>query len=175
VLGERDRASPAVVTTALLPEVEAAIDEAAATIGALDADAWVHRCEAEGWPVAVTALHIALGLRRQASFIALARDGRAPFAFDWEATHALNARVAARGVPSKEIVQRELHKGRTRLLGMLAEMRGAELDRVALTYQGHEFDVERIVRRIVLPHARGHLASIRSASASTRPQPAHGD
>jgi hypothetical protein len=54
-------------------------------------------------------------------------------------------------------------------------MRGAELERVALTYQGHEFDVERIVRRIVLPHARGHLASIRSASGSTRRQPAHGD
>jgi hypothetical protein len=160
------------VTLALLPEVEAAIDEAAATIGALDADAWGRRCEAEGWPVAVVALHIALGFRRQASFIALARDGRAPFAFDWEATHTLNARVAARGVRSKETVQRELHKGRTRLLGLLAEMRGAELHRVAFTYQGQDFDVDRVVRRIVLPHARGHLASIRTAAgASTRSQP----
>jgi hypothetical protein len=165
VLGERDRASPAVVTLALLPEVEAAIDEATATIGALDADAWGRHCEAEGWPVAVVALHIALGLRRQASFIALARDGLAPFAFDWDATHALNARVAARGIPSKEIVRRELHKGRTRLLGLLAEMGEPELRRVALTYQGQDFDVDRVVRRIVLPHARGHLASIRAAAA----------
>jgi hypothetical protein len=151
------------VTLALLPEVEAAIDEAAATISALDADAWGRRCEAEGWPVAVVALHIALGLRRQASFIALARDGQAPFAFDWEATHALNARVAARGVPTKEIVRRELHKGSTRLLGLLAGMSEADERRVALTYQSHEFDVERVVRRIVLPHARGHLASIQRA------------
>jgi DinB family protein len=164
-LGERDRASPAIVTLTLLPEVEATIDEATATIGALVADAWVCRCEAEGWPVAVVALHIALGLRRQASFIALARDGRAPFAFDWEATHALNARVAARGVPSKEIVRRELHKGRSRLLTLLAGMSEAELGRTALTYEGHEFDVERIVRRIVLPHAHGHLASIRAATS----------
>ena len=147
----------------LLPEVEVAIDDAAATIGELDAAAWVRRCEAEGWPVAVTALHIALGLRRQASFTALALRGDPPFAFDWEATHALNARVAARGVPTKEAVRRELHKGRTRLLALLAGMSQAELRRIALTYQGHEFDVERIVRRIVLPHARGHLGSIRAA------------
>jgi mycothiol maleylpyruvate isomerase-like protein len=175
VLGERDRASPAVVTLALLPEIEAAIDEAASTIGALDADAWGRRCEAEGWPVAVVALHIALGLRRQASSIALARDGRAPFAFDWEVTHALNARVAARGIPTKEAVRRELHKGRTRLLGMLTEMSETALHRVALTYQGHDFDVERVMRGIVLPHARGHLASIRASVASTRRQPTQGN
>src|SRR5438445_550728 len=83
-----------------------AIDEAAAMIGALGAARWGRPCEAEGWPVAVTALHIALGLRRQASFIALARDGQAAFTFDWEATHALNARVAARGVPARETVGR---------------------------------------------------------------------
>jgi len=152
----------------LLPEVEAAVDEAAAMIGALDAARWGRPCEAEGWPVAVTALHIALGLRRQASFIALARDGQAPFTFDWEATHALNARVAARGVPTRETVRRELHKGRSRLLGLLSEMDEAQLRRVGLTYQGHEFDVERIVRRIVLPHMRGHLASIRAAIGANR-------
>ena len=156
------------MTLALLPEVEAAIDETAAALDALDAALWGRRCEAEGWPVAVTALHIALGLRRQASFIALARDGRAPFVFDWEATHALNARVAARGTPTKESVRRELHKGRSRLLGLLSEMTEAHLRRVALTHQGHEFDVERIVRRIVLPHARGHLASIHTAIGANR-------
>ena len=84
----------------LASDVEAAIEEAATTIDALADDAWDRRCEGEGWPVAVTALHIALGLRRQASFIALALRGDPPFAFDWEATHALNARVAARGLPS---------------------------------------------------------------------------
>ena len=156
------------MTLALLPEVEAAIDEAAATIATLDVASWGRRCEPERWPLAVVALHIALGLRRQASFIALARDGQAPFAFDWDATHALNARVAARGVPTKEAVRRELHKGRTRLLGLLAGLSETQLRRVALTYQGHEFDVERIVRRIVLPHARGHLASIRAAIGPNR-------
>jgi hypothetical protein len=166
VLGERDRASPAVVTLALLPEVEAAIDEAAATIDRLDTNAWARRCEAEGWPAAIVALHIALGFRRQASFIALARDGRAPFAFDWEVTHALNARVAARGLPTKEAVRRELRKGRSRLLGLLGEMSDAQLNHVALTYRGNEFDVERVVRRIMLPHARGHLASIRTAAGA---------
>ena len=149
---------------AVVPEVEAVIDEATATIEALDAKAWERTCEAECWSVAVTALHIALGLRRQASFIALARDGKAPFVFDWEATHALNARVAARGVPTKEAVRRELRKGRSRLLRLLDVMSEAQLRRVAVTYQGHEFDVERIVRRIVLPHTRGHLASIRAVA-----------
>jgi hypothetical protein len=156
------------MTVSLIPEVEAAIDEAATMIEVLDATAWERTCEAEGWPVAVTTLHIALGLRRQASFIALARDGKAPFVFDWEATHALNARVAARGVPTKEAVRRELRKGRSRLLGLLAVMSEPQLRRVAVTYQGHEFDVDRIVRRIVLPHVRGHLASIRAAIAGWR-------
>src|SRR3989441_3479510 len=103
LLGERDVASPTDVIVVLLPEVEAAVDETAAMIGALDAARWGRPCEAEGWPVAVTALHIALGLRRQASFIALARDGQAPFTFDWEATHALNARVATRGAPRRRL------------------------------------------------------------------------
>ena len=156
------------MTLALLPEVEAAIDEAAAIVDALDEDDWRRPCEAEGWPVGITALHIALGLRRQASFLALARDGQAPFVFDWEATHALNARVAARGNPTKEAVRRDLRKGRSRLHVLLSEMSETQLRRVALTYQGHEFDVERIVRRIVLPHTRGHLASIRAAIAASR-------
>ena len=46
-------------------------------------------------------------------------------------------------------------------------MSEAQLRRVAVTYQGHEFDVERIVHRIVLPHARGHLASIRAAAGGS--------
>jgi len=147
----------------LAHDVEAAIEDATATIDALDVAAWGQRCEAEGWPVAVTALHIALGLRRQASFIALALRGDPPFAFDWEATHALNARVAARGLPSKAFVRRELHKGRSRLMSQLGGLGEAGLQRLAMTYQEHPFDVERLVRRVVLPHLRGHLASIRAA------------
>src|SRR5439155_66271 len=108
--------------------------------------------------------HIALGLRRQASFIALALRGDPPFAFDWEATHALNARVAARGLPSKALVRRELHKGRSRLMSQLGGLDDQSLHRLALTYQEHRFDVERLVRRVVLPHLRGHLESIRAAT-----------
>jgi len=147
----------------LYAEVEAAIDEATAAIEALGGEAWTRRCAGEGWPVSVTALHIALGLRRQAAFIALAARGEAPFAFDWEATHALNARVAARGAPTKEIVRRELHKGRARLLGLLDGMGDEGLGRAALTYREHRFDVRDVVRRVVLPHLRGHLASILAA------------
>ena len=47
-------------------------------------------------------------------------------------------------------------------------MNETQLRRVALTFQGHEFDVERIVRRIVLPHMRGRLASIRAAIGANR-------
>jgi len=39
--------------------------------------------------------------------------------FDWEATHALNARVVARGAPTREAVRKELHKGATRILALL--------------------------------------------------------
>lgn len=152
------------MTVALRAEVEAAIEDATATIGALDAAAWGRRCEAEGWPVAVTALHIALGLRRQASWLALALRGEAPFVFDWEATHALNARVAARGAPTRETVRKELHKGATRILALLDAMGDGDLRRVAMTAQEHVFDVERLIRRVVLPHLRGHLASIRAAA-----------
>jgi len=55
------------VTIALRAEVEAAISEAGGTVDALSAAVWARRCEAEGWLVSVTALRIALGLRRQAS------------------------------------------------------------------------------------------------------------
>ena len=153
------------MTVALRAEVEAAISEEGATIDGLGVEVWARRCEAEGWPVSVAALHIALGLRRQASWLALALRGEAPFAFEWEATHALNARVAARGAPTREVVRRELHKGATRILGLLDGMGDADLRRVALTAQEHVFDIERVIRRVVLPHVRGHLASIRAAAS----------
>jgi hypothetical protein len=153
------------VTVALRAEVEAAISEAGGTVDALGAAVWARRCEAEGWPVSVTALHIALGLRRQASWLALALRGEAPFVFDWEATHALNARVAARGAPTREAVRKELHKGATRILAHLDGMGDGDLRRVAMTAQEHLFDVERVIRRVVLPHVRGHLASIRAAAS----------
>ena len=49
-------------------------------------------------------------------------------------------------------------------MSQLGALDDQSLHRLALTYQEHRFDVERLVRRVVLPHLRGHLESIRAAT-----------
>lgn len=145
-------------------EVAGAIDQVVRIVSQCDADDWKRRCSAEGWPIGVTALHIGLGLRRQASWIAGALRDDPPFDFDWDETHAINARVFARGEPRKDAAQRQITKGGDRLLRLLARMDDDDLKRTALTYAGRQLDVGHVIRRIVLPHAAGHLASIRETA-----------
>jgi DinB family protein len=141
-----------------------AINDVVGIVGRCDENDWERQCSAEGWPVGVTALHIGLGLRRQASWIAGSLRDADPFDFSWEETHAINTRVRSRGAPRKDVAVREIKKGGDRLLQLLARMTADDLKRPALIYAGRQFDVGHVIRRIVLPHATGHLASIREAT-----------
>jgi DinB superfamily len=149
----------------LREDLAGAINDVLGIVSGCDEKDWERECSAEGWPVAVTALHIGLGLRRQASWIAGSLRDADPFDFSWEETHAINARVRSRGAPRKDVAIREIKKGGDRLLQLLARITADDLKRPALIYAGRQFDVGHVVRRIVLPHATGHLASIREATA----------
>ena len=148
-------------------ERRGAVDEAPATAAALTESECRRVSAAEGWPAVVVALHIGLGLRRQAGFIARALTGEEPFAFEWEPTHeinAVNARVHA-GMVRDEAV-REIAAGWERLSAVMSRMTEADWAREVFSYHGRARSADTVLRRIVLPHLNDHLASLRATLAA---------
>jgi hypothetical protein len=154
---------------AVLSAVDDAVDEALFITKRLgDRDCRI-ASSSEGWPLVVVAYHIGLGLRRQAGFIARALTGEAPFEFEWEPTHDLNA-VNARehGSMSKAEAAGEIEDGRARLRGVIERMAQEDWAREVFVFAGRRQSADVVLRRIVLPHVTQHLESLRDSVAATR-------
>jgi len=147
--------------TAVLRELRAAVDEALAISRGMTEDQCRLATLAEGWPAVVVAYHIGLGLRRQAGFIGRALTGEAPFEFEWEPTHAMNA-VNARehGSMSKDTAGLEIEEGWGRLQGVIARMGEEDWSREVFAFAGRPRSADAVLRRIVLPHLTEHLQSL---------------
>lgn len=126
------------------------------------------RSESEGWPVVLVAYHIGLGLRRQAGWIARALTAEAPFEFDWEGTHEMNA-VNARehGALPKEDAAVEIGEGLDRLERVMSRMVEEDWGRDVFSYGGRPRSADVVLRRIVLPHVTEHLESLRRTLAES--------
>jgi len=155
--------------TAVLRELHAAVGEALAISRGMNEDQCRLATVAEGWPAVVVAYHIGLGLRRQAGFIGRALTGEAPFEFEWEPTHAMNA-VNARehGSMSKDTAALEIEEGWGRLQGVIARMGEEDWSREVFAFSGRRQSAEVVLRRIVLPHMSQHLESLRKSVAAIR-------
>jgi hypothetical protein len=152
---------------AVLREVGEAVALALATAGEMtDADCR-RTSSAEGWPAVIVAYHIGLGLRRQAGFIARALTGEAPFEFQWEPTHDVNA-VNAREHASmtKEDAADEIAEGWARLQAVIARMAETDWARDVFAFEGRRRSADVVLRRIVLPHVIDHLQSLRATVAA---------
>jgi hypothetical protein len=123
---------------------------------------------AEGWPAVIVAYHIGLGLRRQAGFIARALSGEEPFEFEWEPTHKINA-VNARehASMSKDQAAEEIEEGWARLQAVIARMTEGDWSREVFASGGRRWSADLVLRRIVLPHMREHLESLRRTLAES--------
>ena len=116
----------------------------------------------EGWPLAIVAYHIGLGLRRQAGWMARALTGEAPFAFEWESTHEMNAVIAGEHAAlRKDDAVRGIEEGWARLRGVIERMDDADWSRDVFIFNGRRRSAEIVLSRIVVPHAAGHLDSMR--------------
>jgi hypothetical protein len=126
---------------------------------------------AEGWPAVVVAYHIGLGLRRQAGFTARALTREEPFEFEWEPTHEINA-VNARehAAMSKDEAAKEIEEGWARLQAVAARMTEEDWSREVFASGGRRWSADVVLRRIVLPHMKEHLESLRRTLAQS---PAH--
>jgi hypothetical protein len=143
------------------------VDELVRLLERVDPVTWERRTSAEGWTVGLVGCHISLGLRRQAHWIELAVKERAPHAFDWERTHALNALVARRVIqPNVAEVLAALRAGLERWRKLLERMREDDLDRIGFRSGGTEKTVGWVAGVLAPRHIDEHLRSIREAIAS---------
>ena len=155
--------------TSALGDLRALVTDALATTRGLGEEECRRQSAAEGWPAVIVAYHIGLGLRRQAGFIARALTGEAPFDFEWEPTHAMNA-VNARehGSMSKETAAEEIEAGWDRLQSVIARMGDEDWSRAVFAFGGRPRSADVVLRRIVLPHVSEHMQSLRSTIAAKR-------
>lgn len=143
----------------------ATLDEVSATLARVSGDQWRRTCAAEGWPVGLVGLHIALGVERLCGWIEGALAGRTPPDFSWAETDALNAAVARAGLlPSSAFVLAGLSAGRERLRALLESASDADMDRAALSYEGKPISL-RVVMRNITRDVTDHLMSMRGALA----------
>lgn len=143
--------------------------ETLATVRRLGAEDCRRQSAAEGWPAVIVAYHIGLGLRRQAGFIARALTGEAPFEFEWEPTHEINA-VNAREHASmaKETAAEEIEEGWARFESVIARMSEDRWSREVFAFGGRPRSADVVLRRIVLPHVSEHLQSLQRTVAERR-------
>lgn len=131
-----------------------------------DAAQWVRVCEAEGWPVALVAYHVARGFDRVASFIEEAVSGNGPHRYSWDETHVLNAKIAdEHSLPTRDEVVATARESIERVRSVVSRMSDAELAEVAFINGPFQGSFEWLVRILMPQHADDHLASIAAVLA----------
>jgi len=132
-------------------------------LSGLAPDDWSRVCTAEGWPVALEGLHVALGYRRQRGFLEDAFVRGRPARFDWDETHELNAQIAGRRRPNAHFVMRFLEDEAAKTRQRLEQFTTADLDRPTIDYEGRTLTLDQFIRGFLIGHVDGHTRSIRAA------------
>ena len=134
-------------------------------LSGLAPDDWARVCTAEGWPVALEGLHVALGYRRQRGFLEDAFVRGRPARFDWDETHELNAEIARRRRPNAGFVVRFLADEAAKTRERLDQFTAADLERPTIDYEGRTLTLDQFIRGFLIGHVDGHTKSIRAALA----------
>ena len=150
---------------ALAAEFERANDELIAAVDAFSEAQWRSVCEGEGWSVAVTAHHVAVGYAAIAEMLRLAARGEAR-RLSFEQLHERNARHA----------EAYADVGQAETVDLLRR-NGAEALAVVRGFDDAQLDVvpgengrspAELIERVLIGHLRGHVASIRAAVGEQR-------
>ncbi len=146
----------------LASKIQARVTDLDAVLQPLDERAWSRRCEAEAWSIGLVAYHIGRGLARQAGWIEDMLQGAAPHRFSWDATHELNASIAAEnGSPAKAGTLRFLSEQSERLGALARMMTDEQLDAVAALFNQRGATASYVIGGVALDHIESHAASIR--------------
>jgi len=142
-----------------------------ATIGPLSDTQWAWPCPREGWPIGYVAHHIGQGIVRPSGWITQALAGDDPFNFEWDVTHALNARRSQRlGLPAKGETIRYIRVATSNFCDLIGSLSDAQLDIIAFTQTSQKHGAVRKsvewVAALVIRHVDEHHPSIIEALAS---------
>lgn len=153
---------------ALAAGIRASVERVVASVADVSPGAWRTRTVADGWSVGFETWHIARALERQRSWIESSLRGGAPFPFDWDVTHALNAETSERYAdpPHAETVQL-LREQADRTVALISSLSDADLERECLESDGKRVSVRLVAGRVMTRHIAGHLDAIEKALAGS--------
>jgi uncharacterized damage-inducible protein DinB len=140
-------------------------DDAVDVVKGLDDDQWQQRTATEGWPVGVTARHIALGHEAFAGWVTSMLDGGPVDPGDVD---AVNAETAARGIVADQSeVARMLRENGEAVLERLTALDGADVEG-EVEFAGNVMPRAALLGASVR-HLERHLGSIRDTVALPTP------
>lgn len=149
---------------ALAAGIASAVERALARVSSVSPEAWRRRSAADGWTVGFEIWHMARALERQRGWIEGSVRGDAPFPFDWDETHALNAETSRRyGDPPQGETVALLRTEADRTVALIASLMDAELERECLETDGKRVSVRIVAGRVMTRHIAGHLEAIETA------------
>jgi len=151
---------------ALAAEFERVNNELIATVEGLSDAQWRTTCAAEGWPVGVTAHHVAVSHGPVAGLAMLIANGQplpgiTPAQID--AGNAQHAREHANCTRAETVAL--LRNEGARAAGLVRGLSDEQLDRTAPFFGGAPWSAADVVQRILIGHPQSHLASIQQATA----------
>lgn len=151
----------------LAAQFAAVNDEVIATVAGCTDEQWRRRCAAEGWTVGVVAHHIAVIQQAFVGIVERLAAGelmeRTSSQEEIDRNNARHAREYA-DVGKPETLDR-LQTSGPAMVELLQRLDDAQLDGNAGVFGGQQMSLEQVVQRIVIGHAREHLASIRATIA----------
>ena len=155
---------------ALATEYEQALAELLAVVEGCSDEQWRAACAEEGWPVGVTAHHVADWWPVVLPVVRALAAGEAFQVPSLDDVHEKNARHAReQAACTKEETLALLRRGRVEAAATIRGLSDAQLERAAPIWGGRELSLERLIRFNLIGHARTHAAGIRAALAQTGP------
>jgi hypothetical protein len=148
----------------LATEFEARAAELTAVIeGSTDGD-WKKVTAAEKWTVGVAAHHVAGGHEQIAGLVRTVASGQSVPNLTMAMIDEANARHAREHAGCTRAETLELHKrGAAAAAALIRGLSDAELDRTGTVLTGMPpMSAEQAIRRVLIGHVSGHLASIRA-------------
>ena len=150
---------------ALAAQFELLSNELMAEIDQYSDDQWRLSCKDEGWSVAVTAHHIAVGNSRIARGVRIIASGQPFPLLTGEQVDKLNEQHARQhGDSTKEETLDLLRRDVPSAVSLVRGLSDEQLGRSATVFAtAPPLTTEQFIQRILIGHAVGHLESMRAA------------
>ncbi|MEO6399148.1 MAG: DinB family protein, partial [Tepidiformaceae bacterium] len=147
----------------LAAKVEATNNELLETVEGLSDEQWAMKCADEGWPVGVTAHHVAESLAAVTGLVQAVANGAQVPPFTMEMLDKGNAEHAVRAANVTKAETAKLL--RENIAAGSAALRGLQDDQFekSATMPAGEMSAAQLVEGIMVGHAGMHLAGIKAA------------